>query len=148
MLAYTSISFPNGSITFNLMPIGGGFRPAADANARDESPAPPVAGPSVHPITHIGGRAIVNPLSATVNPDAFGVPSTNRHSIAGYLRIPSKKFIGGMPMNPGNKSIGRPHYRSVRRVGLLNDAIFHDDDAIAERHRLFLIVRYIYGRGL
>ncbi len=53
-----------------------------------------------------------------------------------------------MPRKPGDESVDGTAVHLEGRAGLLNDALVHDDDAIAHRHGLFLVVRDVDGGGL
>ena len=47
-----------------------------------------------------------------------------------------------------DEGVGRPVVDMLRRAGLLDIAVAHDDDAIGERHRLYLIVGDVDHGGL
>ena len=64
------------------------------------------------------------------------------------LDRPVKEVHGGHPDKPGHESVHRMIIGHQRRVGLLDEPIAHHDDAIAERHRFFLIVGDVNRRGL
>ena len=54
-------------------------------------------------------------------------------------------FIGGEPMKPATKRVGRGGIDLDRRADLLDAAAVHDDDAVGERHRLDLVVGDVDG---
>ena len=57
---------------------------------------------------------------------------------------PSKKFIGGQPRKPATKRFAGRSYSVERPADLLHPAPVEDDDAIAQRHGLDLIVGDIH----
>ena len=62
-------------------------------------------------------------------------------------RRPGRKFIDGEPMKPGDEEVDRVLVEDLRRGDLLDDAGAHHRDAVAERHRLGLVVRHVDRRG-
>ena len=51
-------------------------------------------------------------------------------------------------MKPGDEPVGRAVVELERRADLLDPAVLHDHDPVAERHRLDLVVRDVDGRRL
>ena len=58
----------------------------------------------------------------------------------------STRFIDGEPMNAATNRFGRVVEEVLRRVDLLQQAVAHHGDALAERHRLDLVMRHVDGR--
>ncbi len=56
------------------------------------------------------------------------------------------KFIDGEPMKPATKMLTGWSYEVLRRADLLEQAVAHDRDAVAHRHRLDLVVGDVDGR--
>ena len=52
----------------------------------------------------------------------------------------STKFIDGLPMKPGDEPVDRGVVEGLRRADLLEEALVHDRDPRAHRHRLDLVV--------
>ena len=58
----------------------------------------------------------------------------------------STRFIDGEPMKAGDEDVARPRVELLRRVDLHDAPVAHHGDALAERHRLGLVVRDVDGR--
>ena len=57
------------------------------------------------------------------------------------------KFIAGEPMKPGDEQVLRIRVEVGRRADLLQHAGANHRHAVAERHRLGLVVGHVDGRG-
>ena len=55
--------------------------------------------------------------------------------------------MAGEPMKPATNLLAGLLYSSSGSPDLLHHAVLHDDDAVAERHRLDLVVRDVDRRG-
>ncbi len=64
------------------------------------------------------------------------------------FQLAMEKVHGRHADEAGDEAVDGALIRIQRRVGLLNDAILHHHDPVAQRHRLFLIVGDVDGRGL
>ena len=58
----------------------------------------------------------------------------------------SRKFIAGVPRKRGDEAVGGLAVDLVRRPDLAHAALVHHGDAVAERHRLDLVVRDVQHR--
>ena len=61
--------------------------------------------------------------------------------------VTAAKFIAGEPMKPATNLFGGPVVELERVADLLHDAVLHDHDAVAQRHRLDLVVGDVDRRG-
>ena len=68
--------------------------------------------------------------------------------IAAFFERALEEVHGWRADKGGDEAVLRIAIDIERRTGLLDQTVAHDDDAVAERHGFFLIVRYIDGRGL
>jgi hypothetical protein len=72
---------------------------------------------------------------------AFEAAFFEDHGAVDHLQGAVEEVHGGHADETRHKSICRQIIGAQRRISLLDDAVSHHDDAIAERHRLFLVVR-------